>query len=180
MTNRSQKILKLLAMIAISELAGIIGSVFTAPSIPTWYATLAKPTLNPPSWVFAPVWTTLFLLMGIAAYLVWTRPNVKPRQRNIALSVFGVQLALNTLWSILFFGLQNPLAAFVEIIFLWLAILATIALFRGISRPAAWLLVPYILWVSFAAYLNFSLWRLNTVAPDRSLRCTMELIAKCP
>ncbi len=152
---------KLFIAIAVSESAGIIGSVFTAPAIAGWYASLAKPALNPPAWVFGPVWTTLYALMGVAAFLVWKkgldRKNVK-----IALGVFIGQLILNTLWSILFFGLHSLSGALVEIAFLWLAILATLIAFSNISKIAAWLLVPYLLWVSFAAYLNFALWSLNT------------------
>ncbi len=157
---------KLIIAIAISELAGIIGSVFTTPSIPTWYATLVKPALNPPNWVFGPVWTTLFALMGISAFLVWSsyaRATDGQRKRavKVALVLFGVQLVLNTLWSIIFFGLHSPFWAFIEIIILWLAILTTIIAFSRISKPAAWLLAPYILWVSFASYLNCSIWMLN-------------------
>ncbi|MFA5987380.1 MAG: TspO/MBR family protein [Candidatus Paceibacterota bacterium] len=151
---------KLIVAVFVSELAGIIGSIFTAPSVPTWYAGLVKPELNPPAWVFAPVWTTLFLLMGIAAFLVW-KEGWEQKEIKVALGVFIGQLVLNTLWSILFFGLHSPGAALVEIIFLWVAILATIIIFSKISRPAAWLLAPYILWVSFAGYLNYSLWILN-------------------
>lgn len=151
---------KLVIAIVGSELAGIIGSVFTAPAIAGWYTTIAKPELNPPAWVFGPVWTTLFALMGIAAFLVW-KQGLERRDVRIALGIFVAQLALNTLWSILFFGLQNPGAAFIEIVILWFAILATIVAFARISRPAGWLLVPYILWVSFASYLNFSIWMLN-------------------
>ncbi len=151
---------KLVVAIVGSQLAGIIGSVFTAPAIAGWYTTIVKPELNPPAWVFGPVWTTLFALMGIAAFLVW-KQGLERRDVRIALGLFVGQLALNTLWSILFFGLQNPGAAFIEIIILWFAILATIVAFARISRPAAWLLVPYILWVSFASYLNFSIWMLN-------------------
>lgn len=151
---------KLVIAIVGSELAGIIGSVFTAPAIAGWYTTIVKPELNPPAWVFGPVWTTLFALMGIAAFLVW-KQGLERRDVRIALGIFVGQLALNTLWSILFFGLQSPGAAFVEIVILWFAILATIVAFARISRPAAWLLVPYILWVSFASYLNFSIWMLN-------------------
>ncbi len=150
----------LIGSIVVAEGAGIVGSVFTTPSIPTWYATLVRGPLNPPAWVFAPVWTALFLLMGIAAFLVlrkgWRRKNVK-----IAIAIFAGQLVLNTFWSIIFFGLHRPDAALVEIFALWLAILATIAYFYKISRPAAYLLMPYILWVSFAIYLNWSLWHLN-------------------
>lgn len=143
-----------------SEFAGIIGSVFTAPAIPVWYASLVKPALNPPSWVFGPVWTTLYALMGIAAFLVWKK-GLDRKNVRIALGAFIGQLILNTLWSILFFGLQSLGGALVEIVFLWLAILATIIAFFNISKTAAWLLAPYLLWVSFAAYLNFALWTLN-------------------
>ncbi|MFA6194248.1 MAG: TspO/MBR family protein [Patescibacteria group bacterium] len=157
---KNNNLIKLIAAILIAESAGIIGSLFTRPSTPNWYATLARPSFNPPSWIFAPVWTALFLLMGIAAFLVWKRGWEK-REVKIALGIFGGQLILNILWSALFFGLHSPLAAFVEIIILWLAILWTILAFRKISKTAAWLLVPYILWVSFAAVLNFLLMLLN-------------------
>jgi tryptophan-rich sensory protein len=173
--NKYEKIVKLVAAVVISELIGISGSIFTLSSIPTWYVFLNKPALNPPSWIFAPVWTILYLFMGVAAYLVWIKPAVKSKQRNIALSAFGIQLILNALWSILFFGLHNPFAALIEIVVMWLAILATIVLFSKISRSAAWLLVPYILWVSFAAYLNFSIWQLNgNVKQSGPVACTME------
>ncbi|MBU1448805.1 tryptophan-rich sensory protein [Patescibacteria group bacterium] len=153
-------IIKLLAAIIVSEGAGIIGSLFTTPSIPTWYASLAKPALNPPSWVFAPVWTTLFAFMGIAAFLVW-RKGLERKDVRIALSVFALQLVLNTLWSILFFGFHTPLLALIEIVALWCAIAVTIGAFHRISQPAAYLLVTYLLWVSFATYLNAALWALN-------------------
>ncbi|MCL5006691.1 MAG: tryptophan-rich sensory protein [Patescibacteria group bacterium] len=151
---------KLIIAIVVSEFAGIIGSVFTTPSIVGWYANLAKSALNPPAWVFGPVWTTLFAFMGIAAFLVW-RKGLDRKDVKIALSIFAIQLVLNTLWSIIFFGLHSPAGALVEIIFLWLAILATIISFAKISKPAAWLLAPYILWVTFAAYLNVMIWLLN-------------------
>lgn len=151
---------KLAIAIVVSLSAGIIGSFFTTPSIPTWYPTLVKPEFNPPSWVFGPVWTTLFILMGIAAYLIW-REGLNRKDVKIALSIFIVQLILNTLWSIIFFAWQSPGGAFAEVIFLWLAIVATIIAFAKISKPAAWLLAPYILWVSFAAYLNYTIWMLN-------------------
>ncbi|MDO8492994.1 MAG: TspO/MBR family protein [bacterium] len=156
---------KLIIAIAVSELAGIIGSVFTIPSVAGWYAGIVKPALNPPAWVFGPVWTTLFALMGIAAFLICSSyaeaSADKKKGIKVALILFGIQLVLNTLWSIIFFGLHSPGGALVEIIFLWLAILATIIAFAKISRPAAWLLVPYILWVSFAMYLNYAIWSLN-------------------
>ncbi len=152
--------LKLISAVTGSLVAGLIGSIFTAPSIPTWYATLQRPELSPPNWIFGPVWTTLYVLMGIAAFLVW-RKGLHRKEVKIALGLFLVQLALNSLWSVLFFGLQNPGAALVEIAALWLAILATIVSFSKISRPAAYLLLPYILWVSFAAYLTYAIWILN-------------------
>lgn len=151
---------KLVIAIAVSLLAGIIGSVFTTSSVSSWYLTLTKPDLNPPSYVFGPVWTTLYALMGIAAFLIWKK-GLDRKDVKVALGIFIIQLVLNTLWSIIFFGLHSPGAALVEIVFLWLAILATIIAFYKISRAAAYLLLPYILWVSFAAYLNYSIWVLN-------------------
>ena len=156
----SKSAVPLAAAIAVCLLAGVIGSVFTMPAIPGWYASLNKPSFSPPSWLFGPVWTILYLLMGISAYLVWKNglqaPNVKS-----ALSIFGVQLALNLLWSILFFGLHSPFAGLVCIVLLWVSIALTIVAFNRISRKAALLLVPYILWVTFAALLNFTVWQLN-------------------
>lgn len=149
----------LIVAIIISELAGIIGAIFTTPSIPTWYATLAKPALTPPAWVFGPVWTILFALMGIAAFLIW-RSGWGRRDVRFALMFFAIQMVLNIFWSIIFFGWHNPGLAFVEINLLWLAILVTIGVFSKISKTAAWLLLPYILWVSFAVYLNYSVWQL--------------------
>lgn len=151
---------KLIIAVVVSELVGIIGSVFTTPSIAGWYAGIVKPATNPPAWVFGPVWTTLFALMGIAAFLVWKK-GLNRKDVKIALGIFFGQLVLNALWSIIFFGLYSPGGALVEIVFLWLAILATIIAFARISRSAAWLLLPYILWVSFAGYLNYSIWVLN-------------------
>ena len=163
MMNKNN-IFKLFAAVVISEMAGIVGTVFTTPSIPGWYAGLVKPAINPPAWVFAPVWTTLFFLMGVAAFLVWNK-GIGHKNVKIALGIFVGQLFLNTLWSFIFFGSHNPGLAFVEIIFLWLTILATIIAFAKISKLAAWLLAPYILWVSFAGFLNYSLWQLNPGSP---------------
>jgi len=160
LTNRH----KLVISLALPQLAGLIGSVFTSSAIPSWYRELARPELAPPNWVFGPVWTTLFVLMGIALYLVWKQWAVLPwtrSQKRLAITVFGTQLVLNTLWSIIFFGLRNPGAAVIEIAVLWLAIAANIYMFAKVSKPAAWLLVPYLLWVSFASYLNYAIWRLN-------------------
>jgi translocator protein len=161
-------IFKLIIAIAVSEGAGLIGAFFTAPAIESgWYATLVKPALNPPAWVFGPVWTTLFALMGVSLFLVWKQhpyklENVRMLQIwKIGIAAFFVQLVLNTLWSIIFFGLHSPGGALIEIVFLWLAILATIIAFAKISKPASWLLLPYILWVSFAMHLNYVIWALN-------------------
>jgi translocator protein len=153
-------VLKLILAIGICELAGVVGSLFTSSSIAEWYAYLVKPELAPPNWVFAPVWTTLFALMGIAAFLVWKK-GLQRQEVRLALGIFAAQLILNTFWSIIFFGLRSPAGALVEIVILWLAILATIMAFARISRPAAWLLVPYLLWVTFATYLNYTIWLLN-------------------
>jgi len=163
---------------------GFIGSIFTTPSIPTWYASLQKPDFVPPNWLFAPVWTFLFLLMGISLYLVWaknwniqvsenkmpTRKAWNPiseklwsgswREEN-AIAIFSLQLALNILWSVIFFGLKMPGPAFFEILMLWVTIVYTIINFYRVSKVSAYILVPYLLWVSFAAFLNFSIWQLN-------------------
>lgn len=153
---------KLAAAILVCLFAGFIGSFFTVDSIATWYATLQKPAFNPPNWVFGPIWTTLYILMGISAYMVWVKGWDK-KEVSIALWVFSLQLVLNTLWSIIFFGAKELFSAFVEIVFLWLAIVATIFMFSRVSRNAALVMVPYLLWVSFAAFLNYSIWQLNMI-----------------
>jgi len=132
-----------------------VGSIFTTSAIPGWYATLQKPSFSPPNFLFAPVWTTLYILMGISLALILNKKN------KTAIIFFVVQLVLNSLWSILFFGLKSPKLAFVEIIFLWLAILITILKFFKISKLAGWLFVPYLLWVSFASFLNLTIVKLN-------------------
>ncbi len=142
-------------------LAGGVGGVATSKSVATWYPTLKKPALNPPGWIFGPVWTTLYLLMGIAHYLV-VREEAEAKLSRPARLFYWLQLALNSLWSVLFFGRRSPLAALVEIVFLWVAIVLTILTFARISRTAALLLLPYLLWVSFATYLNASIWHLNS------------------
>ena len=152
---------KLVISIVVCQGAGIIGSLFTTPAIPTWYAALQKPAFTPPNWLFAPAWITLYLLMGIAAFLIW-RVGLENRRVRTALIIFLVQLVLNSLWSVVFFGMQSPLYGIIVIIILWLAILLTILKFARISSVAAWLLVPYILWVSFASALNISIWLLNS------------------
>ena len=124
-----------------------------------WYAALRKPAWNPPGWVFGPVWSALYTMMAVAAWLVWRQGGFAAQRRP--LGFFLAQLALNALWAPLFFGLHQPGIAFVEIVLLWLAIAGTLAVFRPVSSIAAWLLAPYIAWVSFATLLNFTLWRLN-------------------
>lgn len=143
----------------IPQLAGGIGAIFTTPNISQWYVFLHKPFFAPPNWVFAPVWTTLFLLMGVALYLIWNAK--KSQEKNEALLFFFVQLMLNILWSVLFFGLRSPLAAFLEILVLWVLILLTIFHFFKVSKVAGWLLVPYLLWVSFASVLNWGIVLVN-------------------
>jgi translocator protein len=155
-----KNILVLIGFIILAQLAGIIGSVFTAGSVDTWYVELAKPAFTPPGWLFGPVWITLYLLMGISAYLIW-RKGWTNSQVKSALRIFFFQLILNTLWSILFFGLHRLFWAFIEIAFLWLAILLMILKFRKISPAAAHLQIPYFLWVTFAALLNLSIWLMN-------------------
>ena len=159
-------LVKLFVAVGISELVGILGSVFTISAIPNWYATLIKPALNPSAWVFGPVWTILYFLMGISLWLIWSSyAKASDGQRKIlikkAIGLFVVQLALNVIWSPIFFGAQSIGNALAVIILLWAAIVLTILIFKKISRTAAWLLIPYIVWVSFALYLNFAIWLLN-------------------
>ncbi|NLI96702.1 MAG: tryptophan-rich sensory protein [Synergistaceae bacterium] len=158
--NRSD-FLRLAACILICQAAGMFGSLFTASGLQSWYPGLVKPSFNPPGWVFGPVWTFLYTLMGIAAWLVWKRGSLSSPSVRAALSLFFLQLVLNALWSVLFFGLKSPLLALVDIVALLAAIAATIVVFRPISPAAAWLMTPYLAWVAFAAILNAAIWRLN-------------------
>lgn len=155
-----QKSLKLLSCILLCESAGMVGAIFTYPAIGTWYAGLAKPAFSPPNWVFAPVWTILFALMGIALYLVWEQGWQKREVRE-AVELFLGHLVINIAWSVAFFGLHKPLLAFFGIILLLAYIIVLIRLFAHIRLLAAYLLFPYLLWVGFATVLNFELWRLN-------------------
>jgi benzodiazapine receptor len=152
--------IKLAASVVLSLLAGFIGSFFTTSKIAGWYAGINKPSFTPPGWLFAPVWTALYVLMGIALYLVW-RKGLATKGVKVAIAVFFAQLVLNALWSYAFFGAESPLAGLVVIVGLWAMIVASIAAFAPISAIAAWLLVPYILWVSFATVLNASIYFLN-------------------
>lgn len=139
---------------------GIVASLFTTPQIQGWYASLQKPSFNPPNWLFAPVWTTLYIMIAIAAYLVWKRRNDVPAYLSTR-RVYFWQLLLNFSWSIIFFGLHQILTALIVIFLLWLSIIATMFAFNRFSKTACWLLLPYLLWVSFAAALNFSIYVLN-------------------
>jgi translocator protein len=151
---------QLIASLAICLAVGLLGSLITSPAIPTWYAELNKPTFNPPSWVFGPVWTILYILMAVAAWLIW-RQGRPTEGVKLALALFALQLALNLLWSFIFFGCHSPLYAYVEIMLLWLAIVFTIISFTRLSHPAAWLMFPYLLWVTYASLLNYAIWKLN-------------------
>jgi tryptophan-rich sensory protein len=153
-----KKITLFIISLLIPQLAGFIGSLFTIKNIPTWYASLSKPFFNPPNWIFAPVWTALFILMGVSLYLVLTK------QKKIStppVKIFFIQLAINTLWSIVFFGMREPGLAFIIIVVLWFLIYYIIKIFYKIDKVASYLLLPYLAWVSFASVLNFSIWILN-------------------
>ena len=152
--------MKLVISILIPVLVGAVSGYFTSSGVNGWYAAANKPWFNPPDWIFAPVWTTLYVLMGTALFLVWRTESVKTLKQT-AIILFAVQLTLNFFWSFIFFKLQQPAWAFAEIIVMLLMILLTILWFRKINVAAAWLLVPYICWVSFASVLNYSIWKLN-------------------
>jgi benzodiazapine receptor len=153
-------IIKLIISIVACEGAGGIGAIFTTPAIPTWYAGLKKPTFTPPNSVFGPIWITLYLLMGVAVFLVW-REGLGQEGVTIAFVIFWHQLVLNILWSVIFFGLKSLFGGMVIILLLWIAILINIITFFGVSPLAGWLLIPYIIWVSIAANLNVQVWKLN-------------------
>jgi tryptophan-rich sensory protein len=155
---RGQDWLMLVLFLAAPQAAGLLGTLFTMPAIPAWYDGLVKPDFSPPNWVFGPVWTTLYLMMGIAAFLVWRK---QAPATGRALGAFWIQLVLNALWSILFFGMRSPLLGLIDIVALWLAIVWTMIEFKKVSRPAFWLMVPYLLWVSFATALNLAILILN-------------------
>ena len=149
----------LLLSVAVCLAIAGAGGLFTAVSVHDWYPSLQKPSWTPPSWVFGPVWTILYLMMALAAWLVWRKRRME-KVRG-ALGLFAFQLALNAAWWPLFFGLKNPLAGLLDIVPLWAAILVTLLSFRKISLIAAVLLVPYWLWVGYAAALNFAIWNMN-------------------
>ena len=152
-------LLPLLIFIFIALLAGFIGSFFTTSSISTWYAFINKPLFSPPNWIFAPVWSLLYVLMGISAFLIWQkRDNLKIKP---AMIFYGIQLVLNTLWSIIFFGMHNPGLALLGILILWVFISITLIEFYRINKTAGLLFIPYLIWVSFASILNYAIWILN-------------------
>jgi len=153
-----KNIAKLIILILICQMAGFFGSIFTSASIPTWYATLEKPFFTPPNWLFVPVWLSLYTLMGISLYIILEKRSKKSKT---ALSIFGIQLFLNAIWSYIFFGLKSPFYAFIEIIILYIVILIKIIKFYQISKKAGLLLIPYIIWVTIATFLNFYIWILN-------------------
>ena len=155
------KYLKIIFFVALCLAVGFLASLVTLDSVLTWFPTQNKPFFNPPSWVFAPVWTLLYIAMGIAAGLVWNAQQLQPVLVKKALIFFVIQLILNAAWSYIFFGLHNPLLAFIEIIMLWLFIFETYKQFKIINSTAGYLFLPYIAWVSFAAILNGSIWWLN-------------------
>lgn len=148
---------KLLLSIMICEGAGIVGSIFTFSAIPTWYVTLNKPSFSPPNFLFGPVWITLYFLMGVSVYLVWT----SGKKVKEALRLFWIHLFFNGTWSIMFFGLRSPLLGLVNILILWVLIVMVIYRFWKINRTAGLLLLPYFAWVSFATFLNYNIWLLN-------------------
>lgn len=152
--------LKLILAIAIPLMVGFTSGYFTITGVGSWYQTIQRPSWNPPNWIFGPVWTTLYILMGIALFLVW-KADVSVKVKNYAILLFAIQLTLNFFWSFIFFNQQQPGWAFAEIVALWIFILLTIFAFAKINNTAAWLFVPYISWVSFAAILNYTIWQLN-------------------
>ena len=155
------KITRILSIVVTCLVVGYFSGIVTRSSITTWYPTLIKPSFNPPNWVFAPVWSMLYIMMGLAAGLVWNRIDFEKEAVKKALQFFAIQLALNALWSYLFFGLKNPMLAGLEIIILWLMIYETYIQFSKINKISGYLFIPYLLWVSFAAVLNGSIWWLN-------------------
>ncbi|MBA3724331.1 MAG: tryptophan-rich sensory protein [Candidatus Levybacteria bacterium] len=151
---------KLIASLALCFFVAFAGNLITMPAIESWYPTLAKPSFTPPNWLFGPVWSLLYFMMGISFYLIWKKGDKDVKLRK-ALHVFLFQLFFNFLWTFVFFGLEQPLAGFIVIASLWISILYTIILFRKISQPAAYLLIPYLLWVTYASFLNLFIVLLN-------------------
>jgi len=156
-----QKSLRITLVVLTCLVIGYLSGTVTRDSITTWYPTLVKPVFNPPNWIFAPVWTALYIMMGIAGGLVWTKIESNENNVKKAFKFFMIQLGLNALWSFLFFYLHNPLLALIEIVILLLFIFETYTQFKKIDKIAGYLFIPYLVWVSFAMILNFSIWWLN-------------------
>ena len=154
------KSIKLIIALLIPLFIGGVAGFFTSSAIKGWYSQIIKPVFNPPNWIFGPMWTLLYILMGIACYLIWVN-DADSKIKNNALRIYGIQLFFNFLWSFLFFYFHNPALALVDIILMVISISLTIIYFNKISKLAAWLLIPYLLWVMFATALNFEIWRLN-------------------
>lgn len=171
---KSKQILKLIVSILVCQMAGAVGWLFTSDSVVTWHPMLNKPSFNPPAWIFGPVWTTLYLMMGIALFLIWNSDKKhgfltglisrffhKDSGKETAIKLFMVQLVLNALWSVIFFGMQQPGFAFLEILFLFTFIALTFLSFWKQNKAAGLLMLPYLYWVGFATVLNFAIWQLN-------------------
>jgi translocator protein len=159
--KKKKNFLLLTLSLFIVVVVNLIGALATRPSIANWYESLIKPSFNPPNWIFMPVWTFLYLLIALSLFLVLKTKKDKDISKKTAYWVFGTQLSLNSLWSVLFFGLHLPLIALVDLIVLWILIIFTIIKFSEINRQSAWLLVPYLIWVGFAGVLNFAIYYLN-------------------
>lgn len=158
--NNKMNYKRLLISLLFPQLAGWFGIPFTSSAIPTWYATLEKPFFNPPNWIFGPVWTLLYLMMGISIYLIWQKIDHN-KNASRAITVFWIHLVFNASWSVVFFGLKNMALALLNIVILWVMILVLIFQFWKIDKRASYLLFPYLAWVSFATALNYALWMLN-------------------
>ncbi|MBF4487980.1 MULTISPECIES: TspO/MBR family protein [unclassified Flavobacterium] len=155
------KITKIVIALIICLMVGYSASIVTRPSVESWYPTIIKPGFNPPNWIFMPVWTLLYILMAVAAGLVWDKIKEQNQEVKVALGFFLIQLTLNAIWSYIFFGLKNPMLALIEIALLWLMIYETYLKFTKINKTAGYLLIPYMAWVAFAGILNASIWWLN-------------------
>lgn len=155
-----KKVLRFIISIIICQSAGIFGSLFTFEAVPDWYITLEKPFFAPPNWIFGPVWIILYFLMGVSLYIVW-KDELKSKTRNVFFVVFGIQLILNALWSLLFFGLRSPLLGLIDILILDVMLVVTIFYAKRVSKYAAMLLIPYMVWIIIASVLNYAIMVLN-------------------
>jgi translocator protein len=160
MLSLKMKIFKFISSATLCFLIAFLGGMATTPSIPTWYASLNKPFFNPPNWIFGPVWTTLYFLMAVSLYIIWDK-KLHDKKKEAAIRIFIFQLTMNLLWSLVFFGFHQPFLALITIIVLWKAIFVTIKHFYEISKVSAYILIPYLAWVSFASILNLAIAALN-------------------